>query len=66
MGREAECICEWNGVRHSLKALLEPPDLVLRGAIRRRLSISAMQQVHADGEHLRFVYQGESLSLIHI
>jgi hypothetical protein len=64
MGREAECACEWNGARYSVKALLEPPDLILRGSLRRRLSFSGLKQVLADGDTLRFVFEGEAFALV--
>jgi len=54
MGREAECECEHNGARSRVKALLEPPELILRGEIRRRLPFSDLKQIRADGEMLRF------------
>ena len=54
MGREAECVCECNGARSRVKALLEPPDLILRGQIRRRIPFSELKQIRADGELLRF------------
>ncbi len=36
MDRESECTCECNGSIYQVKALLEPPDLILRGGLRRR------------------------------
>jgi hypothetical protein len=63
MGQEAECECEWNGSRIRVKALIEPPDLIFRGAIRRRLPFSRMEQIRADGDKLCFTYQGETFSL---
>ena len=55
MGRESECECECNGARGKVKALLEPPELILRGEIRRRLPFSELKEVRADGEKLRLV-----------
>jgi hypothetical protein len=63
MGQDAECECECNGARTKVKALIEPPDLILRGAIRRRLPFSRMEQIRVDGDKLRFSYQGETFSL---
>src|SRR5579864_2403544 len=63
MGREAECDCECNGVRSRVKALIEPPELILRGELRRRLPFSSMKQVRAEGETLRFTSESESFSL---
>ena len=50
MGREAKCICTWNGKKSSVKALLEPPELIVRGEMRRRIPFAKMQKVKADGE----------------
>ena len=55
MGREAQCECECNGERATIKALIEPPELILRGEIRRRLPFSQLKQVRADGQFLRFL-----------
>ena len=55
MGREAQCECECNGERGTVKALIEPPDLILRGEIRRRLPFSQLTQVRTDGRFLRFL-----------
>src|SRR5579859_315720 len=63
MGREAECECEWKGARNRVKALLEPPDLILRGEIRRRIPFSELKQIRADGEKLRFTYGTETFAL---
>jgi|SRR6266568_2456134 len=54
MGREAECMCEWNHSKHAVKAELEPPDLILRGELRRRLPLTELKQIHTNGEALRF------------
>jgi hypothetical protein len=68
MGREASCLCDWNGQSTRVegarvKALLEPPELILRGEIKRRIPFAAMQQVAARGARLRFRVDGESVSL---
>ena len=63
MGREAECVCECNGERSRVKALIEPPELILRGEIRRRFPFSALRQVRADGEKLRFASGAETFTL---
>lgn len=55
MGREAQCECECNGESARVKALIEPPELILRGEIRRRLPFSQLKQVRADGRFLRFL-----------
>lgn len=54
MGQEAVCECDWNGETARVKALVEPPDLILRGEIRRRLPFSELRNVRAEGAALRF------------
>jgi hypothetical protein len=63
MGREAECTCSWSGTTAQVKALIEPPDLILRGGIRRRLPFAELKNVRAAGDLLCFVYEGESISI---
>ncbi len=63
MGREANCICQWNSATERVKALLEPPELILRGAIRRRIRFTAMRQVRAEGGALRFKFDGAAVLL---
>lgn len=63
MGREAHCICEWNGDAAKVKALVEPPDLILRGEIRRRLPFSDLRQVRAEGTALRFKFGSDVVAL---
>lgn len=63
MGREAMCACDWNGSVAQVKALLEPPELILRGELRRRLRFDSLREVRADGDALRFAWQDEPVSL---
>lgn len=63
MGREAQCACDWNGEKSKVRALLELPDLILRGEIRRRVPCSKLKHIRADGECLRFTFQGEEIAL---
>ena len=63
MGREAECICHWRGSRARVKVLLEPPDLILRGEVRRRIPLSQMTEMGVEGDSLRFAVDGESVAL---
>jgi hypothetical protein len=63
MGREAICTCIWNGARHHVKALLEPPELIMRGEIRRRVPLAKMKNVGADGDWLRFTFEGEPVAV---
>ncbi len=59
MGREATCRCELNGAVAQVKALIEPPELILRGEIRRRIPFAKMQKLAADGARLQFQLGGE-------
>ncbi len=63
MGREATCICDWNGAMAEVRALIEPPELILRGAMRRRIPIAELKQVRAEDDLLRFVCRGERIAL---
>ena len=63
MGREATCECDWNGTKAQAKALIEPPELILRGGIRRRVPLAAMKKIRADGDRLHFTFNGEAVSL---
>lgn len=63
MGLEAECECECNGTRSRVKALLEPPELILRGQVRRRLPLATLKQIRAEGDVLRFNSGNDTFSL---
>jgi hypothetical protein len=63
MGREADCKCTWKESSADVKALLETSELILRGEIRRKIPFREMQRIHADGDRLRFVFQGDPVSL---
>lgn len=54
MGREANCRCEWNDETADVKALIEPPDLILRGGIRRKIPLAELREVAAEGARLHF------------
>jgi len=56
-------MCEWNGEMARVKALIEPPELILRGEIRRRLPFSELRQLRAEGGLLRFKYGGDAVTL---
>jgi hypothetical protein len=64
MGREANCVCNWNGAPARVKALVEPPDLILRGEIRRRMPLTQLRQVRADHGVLRFTFGEDDVALI--
>lgn len=63
MGREALCTCVWNGRKHQVKALLEPPDLIMRGEIRRRIPFAQITNVKANGDQLLLNFEGDSVRL---
>ncbi len=46
-----------------MKALLEPPELILRGEIRKRIPYAKIQNVRADGDLLCFTCDRESITL---
>jgi len=54
MGREAACTCVWEGKKSTVKALIEPPELILRGELRRRVPIAKMQSIKVERDQLRF------------
>jgi hypothetical protein len=64
MGREANCVCEWNGKSAQIKALLEPPELILRGDLRRRIPFAQIEKIAVDGPRLRFTLSGDKVSLV--
>ena len=63
MGREATCICDWNGTKAEVRALIEPPDLILRGALRRRIPMVEIKSVRAERGSLRFTFDGNRVVL---
>ena len=63
MGREAECACDWNGTSVRVKALVEPPELILRGGLKHRIPFTAIENVRADDNLLRFEARGVRVSL---
>lgn len=63
MGREATCSCVWNGKKSVVKALIEPPELILRGELRRRVPIAKIQSVKVERDQLRFKVDGEAVAL---
>lgn len=63
MGREANCTCLWNRKKHEVKVLLEPPELILRGELRQRIPFAKITSIKADGDHLAFSLEGDSIRL---
>jgi hypothetical protein len=64
MGREASCVCEWNGTPARVKALLEPPELILRGSLRARIPFAEMKRVTAVGGRLQFSFGADKVCLV--
>jgi hypothetical protein len=50
-------------MKAEVKVLIEPPELILRGGVRRRIPIAAMKQIRADGDRLRFMFNREPVVL---
>ena len=63
MGREAICACDLNGQTAEVKALIEPPELILRGEIKRRIPFATIKNLVAEGAVLRFRIGSEKFSL---
>src|ERR1700683_4996816 len=63
MGREATCTCNWNGETARVKALLEPPEMILRGELRSRIPVAKIKQVRAAGGDLCFAFGAENVKL---
>ncbi len=63
MGREANCICEVNGQSARVKALIESPELILRGEIRQRIPLAKITDLKTDGPFLQFKFGAEKFAL---
>jgi hypothetical protein len=63
MGREAICKCDWAGTTATVKVLLESTDLVVRGEIRKRVSISGLRNVEVQSGWLRFNASGDQVQI---
>jgi hypothetical protein len=50
-------------VKHEVKVLLEPPELIVRGEMRRKVPIAQLKQVQAEKGKLRFTFQREAVEL---
>jgi len=64
MGREASCTARVGAETAETTALLESTTVVLRGALRRRWDIAALQGLCVAGEELRFDAGGEAVALV--
>lgn len=63
MGREAPCTARVGTETAEVTALLESTAIVLRGAIRRRYDIAALQGLQVEGGELRFQAGDEAVAL---
>jgi len=63
MGREATCKCNWAGTTAEVKAQLESTEMILRGAIRKRVPFNEIKNVKVESDRLRFTVAGETVEL---
>lgn len=63
MGREATCHCKWGSEASQCKVLLEGPELILRGGMRRRVPLTALAEVAVRGDRLVFRAEGDQVEL---
>lgn len=63
MGREASCTARVGAESAEATALLESTTIVLRGALKRRWAIAALQKLRLDGDALCFDADGEAVAL---
>jgi hypothetical protein len=63
MGREAICVCTWNGETARVKALLEPPELILRGERRARILFAKIRRLVVADRELCFKVGADSVKL---
>jgi|SRR5271170_1847315 len=54
MGREATVECQWGDEAGQCKVLLESRELIVRGAMRRRVAIASLSDVFAEENRLHF------------
>ena len=63
MGREATIQCRWAHEAGLCKVLLETHELIVRGALRRRVLIANIREVSVENEELQFRVDGDAVSL---
>ncbi len=63
MGREATVHCQWGEEAATCKVLLESQELIIRGDLRRRVSLSSLTDVRVERDQLRFRAGQEVVSL---
>ncbi len=57
------CLCRWGAETGEAKALLETHELILRGGLKRKASLSAITAVRVDGDDLCFKVGRETVAL---
>lgn len=63
MGREATCICRWDGGEGEVRAILEARQIVVRGSVTLKLPIDNLSRVHVIGGHLLLAAPGCTFEL---
>ena len=63
MGREASCTARVGQETAEVTALLESTTVVLRGALKRKWEIAALQNLRVEGGELRFEIGDEAVAL---
>jgi len=63
MGREARCHARWGTCSGEVTVLIEPPELIARGAFRARARLDELGEVRAEGGTLRCSAGGEKIEL---
>ncbi len=63
MGREALCRCRWGAEGADVKVQLEGGELILRGGMRRRVSVVDLRDVLPNGDQLTFRVGDEAVAL---
>jgi hypothetical protein len=63
MGREATCECTVAGITAKVRALLETEEIILRGDIRMRAPLRALQNIRVESDSLHFNLDKDSVQL---
>jgi hypothetical protein len=63
MGKELECACQWKGQSGTARVYLEAMELILRGGVKARIPIAAMETVKVRKGDLVIETGGEVLTL---
>jgi hypothetical protein len=63
MGRESACGAIWGDKKGNVALRLEGNALIVRGIVRATVPVRDMQNVHADGDVLRFRFGNDDVAL---